>query len=160
VTDLAKRYPAFIVFGDPGWRQSLPASQLGTAKYYDALPDVYRRARITIDINRMVIRNGFTQRPFDTLAGGGFVLTGAKPVVSEFFSIAGPNQSIAVFRSEKELFAGVDYYLSHEQQRRAVAERGRATVMAAHTYDHRIAAMFRQVSGELAGPGAGGRINV
>ncbi len=150
VTALAARYPRFTVFGDAGWLRALPAERTGRAGYYDSLADVYRKAKIAVDINRIVIRNGFTQRPFDILASGGFVLTGAKPVVGDYFSAGGPNQDIAVYHREKELFESIDYYLSHDGERRAIAERGRRTVLAAHTYDHRVAHMFLLISQELA----------
>ncbi len=150
VTALARRYPGFRVFGDAGWLRDLPPERVGSAGYYKTLAEVYRKARIAIDINRMVIRDGFTQRPFDILASGGFVLTSAKPVVGDFFSPDGPEQDIAVFRSERELFDRIDYYLSHNRERLAIAERGRQTVLSAHTYDHRVAAMFLLISQELA----------
>jgi spore maturation protein CgeB len=150
VIALARRYPGFRVFGDAGWLRDLPPERVGSAGYYNTLADVYRHARIAIDINRMVIRNGFTQRPFDILASGGFVLTSAKPVVGDFFSPCGPEKDISVFHSEKELFESADYYLSHDRERLAIAGRGRSKVLSAHTYDHRMAAMFLLISQELA----------
>jgi spore maturation protein CgeB len=143
VVALAKNYAGFTVFGEKGWLQALPPERLGTAKYYDSLCDVYRKSKIIIDINRMVIRNGFTQRVFDGLASGGFVITSAKPVVKEFFETEGPRQEIAVFRSQRQLLELVDYFLAHEEERLAIAERGMKKVLAFHTYDHRIREMFR-----------------
>jgi spore maturation protein CgeB len=149
VRALAERYPSFKVFGEKGWLQVLPAERVGTAKYYDSLCDVYRKAKVTIDINRMVIRNGFTQRAFDVPASGGFVITSAKPVVNEIFITSGPQQDMAVFKSRNELMALIDYYLAHEDERLAIAERGMKKVLGGHTYDHRIAEMFRVIQAEF-----------
>jgi spore maturation protein CgeB len=151
ILSLVKRYPRFKVFGESGWLKELPPERLGTAKYYDSLCNVYRTAKIAVDINRMVIRNGFTQRVFDVPASGGFVITSAKPVVTEFFTTEGPDKEMVVFRSSQELTRLIDYYLSHEDERLAIAERGMKKVLSAHTYDHRVAEMFKVLSAELAG---------
>jgi spore maturation protein CgeB len=149
VLALAKRYPGFKVFGEAGWLRELPKERLGTSKYYDTLCATYRRAKIVVDINRMVIRNGFTQRAFDAPASGAFVITSSKPVVHEFFITTGPNAEIAAFNSQAKLFERVDYFLAHDEERRAIAERGKQKVLAHHTYDHRIAEMFSVMAVEV-----------
>ena len=143
---LVKKYPGFKVFGESGWLNDLPAERLGTAKYYDTLCDVYRKAKITIDINRMVIRNGFTQRVFDVPASGGFVITSSKPVINEYFETSGPNQELAAFKSINDLMGLIDYFLRNDDERVAIAERGMQKVISKHTYNHRIAEMFRVIS--------------
>ena len=150
VLSLVKKYPGFKVFGDEGWAQDLPPERLGYAKYYTNLCETYRKAKIVIDMNRMVIRNGFTQRVFDVPASGGFVITSSKPLITDFFKTSGPEQDIVVFTKTQELTTLIDYYLVHEDERLAIAERGRRNVLGAHTYDHRIREMFSVVSGQLA----------
>jgi spore maturation protein CgeB len=146
---LASKYPGFRVYGESGWLRDLSPGRLGTTRYYDGLCSVYRRAKITIDINRMVIRNGFTQRVFDVPASGGFLITSAKPVIDEYFETSGPNREMVVFRSRKELMGLIDYFLDHEDERIAIAQRGMKKVLASHTYDHRIAEMFGVISREM-----------
>lgn len=149
VLALAKRYPSFKVFGENGWLRELPKERIGTAKYYDSLCGTYHRAKITVDINRMVIRNGCTQRAFDVPASGAFVITSSKPVVHDLFATNGADKEMVVFKSQSELCDLIDYYLAHEDERRAIAERGMKKVLAGHTYDHRIAAMFSAVATEF-----------
>lgn len=149
VLALAKRYPAFKVFGENGWLRELPKERIGTAKYYDNLCATYRKAKITVDINRMVIRNGCTQRAFDAPASGAFVITSSKPVVHELFVTSGAEREMVVFKSQSELCNLIDYYLTHDDERRAIADRGMRKVLAGHTYDHRIAEMFRTVAAEF-----------
>ena len=91
------------------------------AAYYKNLADIYRRSKIVIDVNRVVIRNGFTQRTFDGLACSSFVITSAKPVVYEFFNTTGPLQEIAVFRNQNELYELIDYYIEHDEEMSAIA---------------------------------------
>jgi spore maturation protein CgeB len=149
VLALAKRYPSFTVFGENGWLRELPRERIGTAKYYDSLRETYCRAKITIDINRMVIRNGCTQRAFDVPASGAFVITSSKPVVHDLFTTRGAERDMAVFKSQAELFDLIDYYLGHEHERLAIAERGMKTVLAKHTYDHRIANIWKIITAEF-----------
>lgn len=148
---LANKYPGFKVFGEGGWSQVLPPERLGNAKYYTNLSATYQKAKITIDINRMVIRNGFTQRVFDVPASGGFVITSAKPVIEEFFKTIGPGREVVVFTSAQELMERIDYYLGHEEERLAIGERGMHKVLGAHTYDHRIREMFKVAEEQLIG---------
>lgn len=149
VRSLVERFDGFTVFGEPGWLKDIPAERLKTAKYYDTLCGVYQRAKITIDINRMVIRDGFTQRAFDAPACGSMLITSAKPVVYDTFTTSGTEKEVVVFKSQSELHSLINYYLSHSAEREEIALRGRQKVAAFHTYDHRIATMFsviKQVS--------------
>ncbi len=146
---LAERYCGFKVFGDRGWLEYLPACCLDHVRYYDGLCNVYRSSKINIDINRMVIRNGFTQRVFDVPASGGFLITSAKPVIEEYFITSGPEREMEIFRSLTELQNLIDYYLKNDKERIAVARRGMKKVLSSHTYYHRIAEMFGTVSREM-----------
>jgi len=146
VGKLLSGVPGFIVYGDDGWRELAGAERLRKVRYDRALCEVYATTKVNVDINRVVIRNGFTQRIFDTLASGAFVITSAKPVVDEFFITAGADQEVATFTNAGELVDKVRYYLRHEEERLAIARRGREKVLAAHTYDHRVQEIFRVVA--------------
>lgn len=146
ITALVNSFPGFKVYGEPGWQLELPNERIGSAKYYDTLCTVYRSSKISLDINRMVIRNGFTQRAFDAPASGSFLLTSDKPVIGETFVTTGNLQEVAVFDSLKSLREHAAYYLRHEDERRDIARRGSRKVIDNHTYDHRIAEIFRVIA--------------
>ena len=143
VASLLSEIPGFFVYGDDGWLQVAARDRVRKVRYERALSEVYGATRVNVDINRVVIRNGFTQRVFDTLASGAFVITSAKPVIGEFFETAEGHREIETFENAEELHDKIRYYLNHEEKRKAVAERGRARVLGAHTYDHRIGTIFR-----------------
>lgn len=146
VVSLSARYPDFMVFGDVFWIQDLPKEKVSTGVgYYLNLSKTYQQTRINVDINRMVIRDGFTQRVFDCLASGAFLITSPKKVVQEFFTIHGPGQELVVFRNEEHLMELIDYYLAHEDERKAIAGRGQAKVLREHTYDHRVRQMLAAI---------------
>jgi spore maturation protein CgeB len=60
---------------------------------------------------------------------------------------------VVVFDNEQHLGELIDHYASHDSERAAIVERGRRRVLSEHTYDHRIAEIFRVVSGEIGGNG-------
>jgi spore maturation protein CgeB len=154
IVSLARRYPDFTVFGDEWWLLDLPREKISTeVGYYVNLSRTYQETRVNIDVNRVVIREGLTQRVFDCLASGAFVITSAKPVLQEFFETTGDAKEVVVFDNEQHLGELIDYYASHDSERAAIVERGRRRVLSEHTYDHRIAEIFRIVSGEIGGNG-------
>jgi spore maturation protein CgeB len=157
VLSLSSQYPGFMVYGDEFWSMDLAPSRMSTkVKYYTNLSETYEQTKITIDINRVVIRDGFTQRVFDCLAAGGFVVTSHKKVVEEFFESRGPAQEISVFVNESDLREKIDYFLhpSHDTERAAIALRGREKVLAGHTYHHRVAEIFAEIRKALGSDAA------
>ncbi|MBQ9042214.1 MAG: glycosyltransferase [Eggerthellaceae bacterium] len=79
-------------------------------------------------------RLGFvSNRIFDGLASGAFILTD---------SVAGFEDELAeytvVYHSEEELRNAVEYYLAHEDERRAIARKGQQVVLEKHTFEKRV----------------------
>lgn len=60
-------------------------------------------------------------RPFEVTACGGFLLTNVAPELPEFLV---PDKEIGTFHGESGLRRAVDYYLEHDDERRAVAVAG------------------------------------
>ena len=154
VRSLANHYPDFMVFGDKFWLCDLPQEKVSTAVgYYINLNETYRRTKINIDINRVVITEGMTQRIFDCGAGGNFVITSDKPVVEEFFVTKGENREVIVFNNELHLKESIDYFLKNEDERNVIARRARERVLKDHTYDHRVRSIFRTISEQIGTKG-------
>lgn len=145
VCGLVRDFSDFSIIGDVGWKIITDPQRVSKVGYYDGLRELYNSSKINVDINRMVIRNGFTQRAFDTLACRCFCITSAKPVVSEYFDTEGPNRELVTFRNAEELHDLIRYYLVHETEREAISARGYQKVHSEHTYDKRIAEMFKTI---------------
>jgi spore maturation protein CgeB len=149
IASVARTFPGFTVFGDPFWLVDLPGEKVGLdVKYYTNLSQTYQQSRINLDINRSMIVDGFTQRIFDCLATGSFLITSPKPVIDEYFVSEGPEREIVVFENEPHLIELITYYLKHEDERAEIARRGHEKVMAHHTYDHRVKEMVAKALGE------------
>ncbi|MDD5747243.1 MAG: glycosyltransferase, partial [Candidatus Omnitrophica bacterium] len=76
---------------------------------------------------------------FEILAAGKFLVVDAQPDVLTLFR---DKEDLAVFRDISQLRNILLYYLSNQEEREAIAVRGREKVLNQHTYYHRIKAMM------------------
>lgn len=49
------------------------------------------------------------------------------------------------YESKEDLLQKIDYYLTHEEEKAAIARNGHDKVSAAHTYRHRVKEMLERV---------------
>lgn len=148
ILKMAESFEDFTVYGDREWKPLVESKHKDTLAYGEDLRKNYAETKINIDINRVVIRNGFTQRVFDVLACKSFLITSAKPVIYDFFETA-KKPEIIVFRNTDELLDLSRYYLSHDSERNEIANRGYNKVLATHTYKNRIQQLFCIVNNNL-----------
>lgn len=82
-------------------------------------------------------------RTFEIGACGGFQLVDERSLLGECFK----TDEIVTFRDLKELRDKVDYYLTHTEERRRIAETCRNRVLAEHTYSHRMLELLGIIAG-------------
>jgi spore maturation protein CgeB len=85
-------------------------------------------------------------RNFEVPGCGGFLLTERVPHLERYFEL---DREVAVFDGVDDLLDKVGYWLAHEQERQRVADAGYRRVLAEHTYDHRFAAIFKELGLEV-----------
>ena len=73
-------------------------------------------------------------RTMETLGCRTMLLTNYTPNLEKMFEVWG---DLAVYTSKEDLLEKVDYYLSHDTDRKTMAERGYQTVRTKHTYFER-----------------------
>jgi spore maturation protein CgeB len=152
ICSLAREYPGFVVFGDPLWKYDLSDERVfTTVGYYTNLRDTYVGTKINIDINRVVITEGLTQRVFDCSASGGFIITNNKPIINEFFETGEVGKEVVMFDNGGHLKELVNHYLTHDEERKAIARRAQERVLKEHTYDHRMRTVFKILSEQMDG---------
>jgi len=78
-------------------------------------------------------------RIFEAAACGGFQLVDMRDALPRFFE---PEREVATFRNLGELREKIDYYLAHESDRLAMAERARTRALKEHTYERRMETML------------------
>ncbi|MEC7984345.1 MAG: glycosyltransferase [Myxococcota bacterium] len=138
------------VWGDFGWRQA-ESQYRGQADHIKEVVRIYNGALINIDINRIYQPNIVTMRVFDVLASGGFLLAEHSSDLETLFAV---DEEIVSYRTEAELIQKVDHYLSHPEEREAIAARGQAKVLRDHTIQSRVRWMLEQISDRRGQDGA------
>lgn len=111
----------------------------GTTDYYSEMPLVFKKSRINLNISLRSIKSGIPLRAFDIMGSGGFLLSNYQEDFLENFT---PGVDFVYYESEEDLLQKIDYYLTHEEEREAIAKNGHAQVAAAHTYRHRVREML------------------
>jgi spore maturation protein CgeB len=80
------------------------------------------------------------ERTFAIAGCGGFqLIDDTRPDLASFFA---PGRELATFRDAADLEAKIEYYLAHEDERRAMAAAAQARAYREHTYRHRLEAVL------------------
>ena len=127
----------------------------------DEMIEVFGRSRINLNFSNASMRLGWMGklgmklprqikgRLLEVPACGGFLLTGDAPALRQYYE---PDKDVGVFSSTQELVEKVKYYLSHEDERVAIAKSGYERTMREHTYVHRFSEMFRKMGFAVSDP--------
>ncbi|MCE5170166.1 glycosyltransferase [Paenibacillus profundus] len=83
-------------------------------------------------------------RTFEICSCGTLQLTDVRDDLARFYT---PGEEIETYSSPEEMLDKIDYYLSHEQERREIALRGLARTLRDHTYANRLNQMLSIVFG-------------
>lgn len=120
------------------------AHNCGTADYWSEAPLIFNRSKINLNLTLRSIRSGIPLRVWDILGAGGFCITNYQPELPLYFE---DGVNIVWFKNTAELIEKIKYYLSHEEERRAIAKRGQELVTQYHDYSGRFDCMAEIVDG-------------
>ncbi len=81
-------------------------------------------------------------RDFEVPGCGGFLLTRASPEIGRYFDI---DREIVCYHDAADLADKIRYYLTHDEEREAIAAAGYRRVLAEHTYAHRFTTLFERI---------------
>jgi len=84
-------------------------------------------------------------RLFETAGCGAFQITEHRDCLAEYFE---PETEVVTFRSRRELKEKVEYYLAHDTERRAIADRAYARAHRDHTYEKRLQELLSVVAAQ------------
>lgn len=115
------------------------ARNMGIADYYSEMPYVFHNSRINLNITLRSIYTGIPLRCMDILGAGGFLLTNFQADFWDFFV---PEEDFVYYEDERDMVAKIDYYLEHEDKRRAIAENGHQKVKENHSFESCFKNMF------------------
>ena len=114
----------------------------GPVDYYDEMPMVFKQSRINLNISLRSIKSGIPLRAFDIMGSGGFLLSNFQSDFLEYFV---PGEDFVYYDSKEDLLCKMEYYLNHEDERKAIAGNGHDKIAAGHTYRHRVRQMLEAV---------------
>lgn len=107
----------------------------GSAGYFDEMPKIFKLSKINLNISLKCIQSGIPLRALDILASGGFLLSNYQPELAEYFT---DGEDLVMYYSLEDALAKCEYYLSHEEERLAIAHNGREKVKALFGYENRL----------------------
>lgn len=106
----------------------------------DAYFNHFREAAINLNLVNGNAETGLNMRHFEITAAGGFMLCYDQPELGELFEIG---KECVVFHNEHDLLEKVRYYLSHPEERVAIAQTGQKRTLSQHLYSHRLEALLK-----------------
>jgi hypothetical protein len=126
-------------------RERYPNSFIGAADH-TRLGAIYGRARVGFNYS---IANEVNMRVFEVPASGCLLVTNPLPAESLRRLGLEDRRHLVVYRSPAELFPLMDHYLSHDEEREAIARAGADVVRRDHTYAHRLKQLLEMASTRL-----------
>ncbi len=106
----------------------------GFAKSLTEMPLIFNRSKINLNITARTIHTGLSQRVFDVLACGGFLITNYQAELEEFFTIG---KELETYSSKEELREKISFYLEHDDARSQIALNGYDAICSRHSMDIR-----------------------
>ncbi|MBB4062396.1 glycosyltransferase [Salinibacter ruber] len=100
---------------------------------YAEMAEVYRRAKIGLNVSRDDYLRDANLRCFEVMAGEALLLTPAPTELSQLGLES--EEHFVTFRSENDLTEKVRYYLDHPRERQEIARNGRKETLKCFTYD-------------------------
>ena len=113
----------------------LGIENMGAVDYYNVMPHVFKNTKVNLNITLRSIQTGIPLRCFDIMGAGGFLLTNYQADMFDFFV---QGEDFDYFDGKEDLLTKTEYYLSHEKERKEMAENAHEKVKREHTYLSRL----------------------
>lgn len=133
---LAEKYRVHFYTRDKDTSQLNEKVRVFPAVHYDnEISQIYHNSKINLNITLHCIESGASQRIFDVMAAGGFLLSNYQPELEEMFVVG---EEIVLFHSLQEMEDMAEYYLTHEEERKRIARKGQQKVLRYHDLHDRM----------------------
>lgn len=116
--------------------------------FRDEMVEIFNKSKIVLNLG--IGQGSIPHRIFEALACGSFLLTNEIPKEDRLFR----DRVHLVYFNDQNIEDLVAYYLAHEKEREAIANRGRAEVLKHHTVRHRMETILKDTF-KHAGMGSG-----
>ncbi len=107
------------------------ATNMGITDYYSEMPLVFHESKININISLRSIVSGIPLRCMDILGAGGFLLSNYQSDMTRHFI---PGEDYDYFEDATDLQNKIEYYLSHDKERKEIAANGHRKAAENHSF--------------------------
>lgn len=140
---LAEKYKVYFYTNDKDTSQLSTKVKVCPGVHYDnEISQIYHNSKINLNLTLHCIESGASQRVFDVMAAGGFLLSNYQPELEEMFVVG---EEIVLFHSLQEMEEQVEYYLTHEEERKRIAKKGQQKVLHYHDLHSRMEQVMKLV---------------
>lgn len=144
-------YGAFVdPDGIPRLSESGSIEYKGYVHFSTELPQVYAGTRILVDVTNAAFITNCSTKPMCCFAAGGFSLFDYKPDPIKHLGI---DVEKVMYRDFDELNAKIDYFLTHEREREALAEHLKDVIRRKSDFTDSVYRPARRILAERAGTG-------
>lgn len=141
LTAIGERFPDRLKFFTLNKDTCIPhVHNMGATDYYAEMPYVFANSKINLNITLKSIQSGIPLRAMDIMGAGGFLLTNFQADFLDYFI---PDEDFVYYNDTEDLLDKIDYYLSHEKERKEIAANGHQKVKENHSFDKCFQDMLR-----------------
>ena len=116
------------------------ATYMGTVKYLEEMPKVFRASKINLNASLKIIKSGISLRMLDIMGAGGFLLTNYQPELAENFV---DGEEVVMYDSIEDMYEKARFYLGNEEIRKEIAIRGNIKVKQYFSYKDRLSELLK-----------------
>lgn len=144
LSKISTKYPLRLYTSSelPEVLQNERVEKKGYADYQKEVPLIFYNSKINLNITSKTIETGIPQRIFDVLGCGGFCLTNYQKEIAEYFA---DGEELVMYTGMEDLLNKIDYYLTHEEERKKIALRGQEKVLREFSLTKRMSEMFETI---------------
>lgn len=143
--ELSKKY-AVTIYSNSDTSSLSRVRYGGSLDYWSEMPKVFAATKINLNFTIPNIKSGLPLRIWDVLGSRGFLMTNFQAEIPYYFK---NKEDLVCFESVDELVELAGYYLTHEEERRQIAENGYRKVCKQHGYEQRITNMMEIVGSNI-----------
>ncbi len=142
--DLSKNHDVSI-YTNSNTKDLLRVNYKGSVDYWSKMPLVFRDSKINLNMTIPNIKSGVPLRVYDIMGAGGFCLTNFQAELPMQFE---NEKHLVWYYSNEDLYEKVDYYLTHDEERKRIAMAGSEFTKENCTYEIRIKKLLDNIKNE------------
>ena len=141
---ISEQFPV-VIYTDSATSHLPKVQNKGRADYLKEMPLIFANSRINLNITLRSIETGIPLRALDVMACGGFLLSNYQSELAEHFE----GKELVLFYDKQDCLNKIEYYLSHEEERVAIAMAGKRKVQEMFNYNATLGKMLEIVTRDI-----------